>query len=208
MYTMTIQNNPKRRRTYRLKARADQQAQTRLKITEAVVALHEELGPARTTISDVAERAGVGRMTVYKHFPTEAELFRACGAHWAAQHPPPDFTDCLKTDADARLHCVLARLYAYYRRAHPMMGKILRDAPLFPALQEVLESGWAPLIDGLVDALLPPALAAPQRRRVRAALRVAETLTQSGLGDAAAAELAAEMLDGIVHPGGLRALRR
>ena len=52
--------------------------------------LHGSVGPARTTISGVAEEAGVQRATVYRHFPTEEELFGACSAHWASLHPPPD----------------------------------------------------------------------------------------------------------------------
>ena len=187
---MSLQNQPPRKRPYRLKARADQQTATRLRITEAVVALHERVGPAKTTLADVAALAGVGRMTVYKHFPTEADLFRACGAHWSAQHPPPDFSDCVRLDDDARAACVLTRLYAHYRRTHAMLGKIQRDAPLLPALQEVVDAGWTPLLRQLETALTPDGLKSAERRRATAAARLAldlrtwETLTATGLGDA------------------------
>jgi AcrR family transcriptional regulator len=77
-------------RKYDLGRRADSQAQTRRRITEAAVELHATVGPARTTISAIAERAGVQRLTVYRHFPTEQELFAACSAHWLAGSPPPD----------------------------------------------------------------------------------------------------------------------
>ena len=78
------------KRQYRMKRRAEQEAQTRRRITESAVELHGTLGPARTSISAIAERAGVRRSTVYRHFPDEAALFGACSAHWAAANPPPD----------------------------------------------------------------------------------------------------------------------
>src|ERR671925_1066982 len=78
------------KRPYRMKRRAELEQQTRLRITESAVALHEELGPARTSISAVAERAGVRRSTVYRHFPDDEALFAACSSHWRAGHAPPD----------------------------------------------------------------------------------------------------------------------
>ena len=83
-----IQKTPKRK--YELKKRADEMAETRRRITEAAVELHGTVGPARTTLSAVAERAGVQRHTVYRHFPTEADLFGACSAHYFTAHPWPD----------------------------------------------------------------------------------------------------------------------
>src|SRR3954466_6401562 len=77
-------------RTYRKSRRAALEEQTRLRITESAVALHEELGPARTSISAIAERAGVRRSPVYRHFPDEDALFTACSTHWRAANPPPD----------------------------------------------------------------------------------------------------------------------
>ncbi len=76
-------------RTYQLKRRAEKQAETRRRIVDATVALHTSVGPARTTISDIAELAGVQRHTVYAHFPDERELFHACSAHWRGLHPAP-----------------------------------------------------------------------------------------------------------------------
>src|SRR6476469_3748045 len=80
--------SPKRK--YELKARAEAQEETRRRITEATVGLHLEVGPAQTTISEIAKRAGVQRLTVYNNFPDEASLLGACSAHYTAQHPPPD----------------------------------------------------------------------------------------------------------------------
>src|SRR5215831_10893429 len=78
------------KRPYRMKRRAELEEQTRTRITESAVALHEELGPARTSISAIAERAGVRRSTVYRHFPDDDSLFAACSSHWRAANPPPD----------------------------------------------------------------------------------------------------------------------
>ena len=80
-------------RKYELKERARRQSQTRQRIVEAAVDLHTSVGPARTTISGIAERAGVERHTVYAHFPDDLTLFRACSEHWEARHPPPDLGD-------------------------------------------------------------------------------------------------------------------
>src|SRR3954469_22389923 len=78
------------KRPYRMRRRAELEEQTRRRITESTIALHEELGPARTSISAIAERAGVRRSTVYRHFPDENALFAACSTHWRAANPPPN----------------------------------------------------------------------------------------------------------------------
>ena len=77
----------KTKRPYRMRRRARAQEQTRRRITEAAVELHSTLGAAQTSMSAVAERAGVRRSTLYRHFPDEAALFDACSAHWAAARP-------------------------------------------------------------------------------------------------------------------------
>jgi AcrR family transcriptional regulator len=87
---MSKQSVTGERRPYRKRRRAQLEAETRLRITEAAVDLHGSVGPARTTISAVADRAGVQRATVYRHFPDEKALFEACSSHWRAQHPRPD----------------------------------------------------------------------------------------------------------------------
>src|SRR3954464_14031038 len=77
-------------RTYTLKERARKQAETRQRIVEATAALHADVGPARTTVAEIARRAGGQRLTVYNHFPEERELFGACSAHFVMEVPPPD----------------------------------------------------------------------------------------------------------------------
>ena len=121
------------KRTYRKKRRAELEAQTRLRITESTVELHGTLGPSRTSISAVAQRAGVRRSTVYRHFPDEAALFAACTAHWMGLNPPPDLAGwALIEDPDERLKQALAELYAYYRRTEPMLQNLHRDEATVP----------------------------------------------------------------------------
>jgi len=79
-----------------MKRRAELEAATRLRITESAMALHESVGPAQTSITAIAEKAGVRRSTVYRHFPDEETLFAACSSHWRALNPPPDLTGFAK----------------------------------------------------------------------------------------------------------------
>src|SRR3954467_12346231 len=103
-----------RKRPYKMKRRAELEAQTKQRITESAVALHGSLGPARTSMKAVAERAGVPRSTLYRHFADEAALFEACSAHWGAQNPPPALHEWAAIDdPDERLHRALTDLYAY-----------------------------------------------------------------------------------------------
>ncbi len=138
-------------RKYEMRRRAEHQAETRRRIVAATVELHEAVGVARTTISDIAERAGVERATVYRHFPDEQALFTACTGHYLAQHPPPD-PDPWREIADpaARLQTALAEIYAYHRRTERMVDRAERDLPDVPALQAVLApyvAYWADIRD-------------------------------------------------------------
>src|ERR1700754_994299 len=109
------------KRPYRKTRRAELEEQTRLRITESAVALHEQLGPARTSISAVAERAGVRRSTVYRHFPDEESLFAACSSHWRASNPPPDpGAWAAIDDPTRRTEVALRELYAFYARTRAM----------------------------------------------------------------------------------------
>lgn len=121
-----------------LKARREHQEATRRKIVEAIVALHEEVGPRRTSIKAIAERAGVERLTVYRHFPDESSLLQACSACWAERNPPPDPTAWQGlAEPSARTAAALDALFAYYRRTSPMLAQIHRDLPEMPALVRV-----------------------------------------------------------------------
>src|SRR3954467_8702546 len=126
---MATRNRTPKRRTYVQQRRAEQQSATRRRIVEAVAALHGEIGPARTTISAIAARAGVERLTVYRHFADDAALFAACGRRFTALHPPPD-PDAWGDIADpvARLREALGALYAFYRDGEAMLANVARDA--------------------------------------------------------------------------------
>src|SRR5829696_868616 len=124
------------KRPYRMTKRAEQEAQTRQRITESAVALHGTVGPAHTTISALAEHAGVRRSTVYRHFPDEAALFAACSAHWAAGNPRPDIGAWAAiADPGERVRAALPGLYAYYRRSEQMLANLHRDEELVPAVK-------------------------------------------------------------------------
>jgi AcrR family transcriptional regulator len=125
-------------RRYELNQRAESLIATRKRIVDATVELHDSLGPARTTISAIAERAGVQRLTVYRHFPDERTLFQACSAHWAAQNPAPDPSSwAAVADPRERLRIALNEIYGFYRATEGMTGNLLRDLPDSPVLQEV-----------------------------------------------------------------------
>jgi AcrR family transcriptional regulator len=142
------------KRKYEKKRRAEAEAQTRLRITESAVELHGSLGPARTSMSAVAEHAGVRRSTLYRHFPDERALFGACSAHWAAANPPPDIGAwALIEDPSQRLDTALAQLYAYYRQTEEMLDKLLRDAPAVPVVGELM-SAYHDFLDGAGKVLM------------------------------------------------------
>jgi AcrR family transcriptional regulator len=122
-----------------MKRRAELEEQTRRRITESAVALHEEVGPAQTSISAIAERAGVRRSTVYRHFPDEDALFAACSSHWRAANPPPDPRIWSAIDDPAeRTRTALGEVYAFYGRTAAMYDSLLRDEPLVPAVHRRL----------------------------------------------------------------------
>ena len=157
-------------RRYTKTRRAELEQQTRERITEAAVELHGSLGPARTTIRAIAQRADVQRATVYRHFPDEEALFAACSAHWRAQNEPPDLAAWAAIrDPAARLAIALSELYAWYARTRRMLELLIRDRPLVPAMQSQFRlPGY---LDAAADVLLagrPERGAA--RRRARAAL--------------------------------------
>jgi AcrR family transcriptional regulator len=123
------------KRPYRKRQRAEHEAETRRRITESAVELHGTLGPARTSISAIAEHAGVRRSTVYRHFPNEDALFDACSSHWAAANPLPDVTRWAAiADDRERLETALRELYAYFARVESMLENVLRDEQHVPSV--------------------------------------------------------------------------
>jgi len=146
------------KRKYELKHRAAQQAATRNRIVQAAVGLHTSVGPARTTVSEIAERAGVQRHTVYAHFPDQQALFDACSAHWAGLHPLPDASRWSAiADSEDRLRAALDDVYVWYETVEEDLAIFDRDSQVHDitaelvarrrdrlrALTEPLASGWS-----------------------------------------------------------------
>jgi AcrR family transcriptional regulator len=125
-------------RTYELKRRAERQEETRQRIVEAAVELHTALGPSRTTVQAIAEKAGVTRPTVYAHFPDARSLLEACSGHVRATVPPPDPTRWRSiSDPSERLETALRELYGYYERLEPLLENVQRDAAVMPLVAEM-----------------------------------------------------------------------
>ena len=157
-------------RRYQLRKRADAMQVTRRRITEAAMELHGTVGPARTTLTAVAERAGVQRQTVYRHFADEQELLAACSAHFAARHPWPDAGRWRAiADPAERLRIALDELYAWYEITGSMWTNVLRDETLVAAVGPALE----PLRAYLDDAAHALAAGWGARGRRRAMLLAA-----------------------------------
>lgn len=185
------------KRTYRMTRRAELEAETRQRITESTMALHGTLGPALTSISAIAEHAGVRRSTVYRHFPDEAALFNACSSHWLALNPAPDLAAWRAVrDPDERLRAALADLYAYYRKTERMRENLLRDEATMPIVRKLL-GGYRAYLGSAADALMRGRGArGTAARRVRAAIGHAlafptwqSLVRDEGLGDDEAAAL-------------------
>jgi AcrR family transcriptional regulator len=131
-------NTPTTKRRYEKKARAAQEEATRQRVIDAAIELHGTVGPARTTISAIAEGAGVRRATVYRHFPDERALFLGCSGAWQERHPPPDpATWAGIDDPAARLDTALDALYRWYEDVEPMLSAVLRDVEAVPIVAEL-----------------------------------------------------------------------
>lgn len=185
------------KRPYRMKRRAELEELTRRRITESAVALHGTVGPARTSVSALAEHAGVRRSTVYRHFPDEASLFAACTAHWMAENPVPDIGAWAAIeDPAARLRAALEALYPYYRRTASMIENLIRDEPVSDIVREHF-SGYRQYLAAARDALMRGRRSRGRARtRERAAIGHALAFAtwrslalDEGLDDAHAAEL-------------------
>jgi AcrR family transcriptional regulator len=159
------------RRPYRQKVRAERQAETRQRIIESAVALHLERGPAQTSINAVAERAGVNRVTVYRHFPDARTLLEACSLHARRLNPPPDLDAWRRIDDPRRrLEVGLGQLYDYFRRTEAGWANVLRDAELAPLVKEMAEQRRLAHLREARDVLLSGWRARGPRRRLLGAV--------------------------------------
>ena len=130
--------------------------ETRQRITEAAIELHRTVGPARATVSAVAEKAGVQRHTYYAHFPEIKDLYQACTAHYLQRNPLPDPSSWAEISGpEERLREALKEVYAYYQGNEAMLTNVLRDMPFDPILQEnnvLLFRHWETMRDTIADA--------------------------------------------------------
>lgn len=157
-------------RNYTFKKRAEQQAETRKRIVEAAVDLHSSIGPAATTFSMVAERAGVQRHTLYAHFPDERSLFMACSGHVYERDPLPDAAAWRGiADSRERLTAGLRAVYDWYERNASLMSCVMRDREHHPLTREINKLRVAPVVAGWHE-VLGANLNATQRAMLRLAL--------------------------------------
>jgi AcrR family transcriptional regulator len=182
-------------RTYRMTRRRQQLDAMSQRIAEAAFELHATVGPAQTSISAVAERAGVQRHTVYHHFPDMTSLMRACTEHGMQVTRIPEAAPWRAIeDPTIRLRHSLRELYAYYRANARLLGNIIRDLPLMPGVggSEAFVDRMGELFGALADGW--PGDAATQRLRMvtighAMAYETWRSLTDKGLSDAEAVDL-------------------
>ena len=163
------------KRKYEMKKRAERQRETRRKIVEVTVELHRTIGPANTTVSEIAKRAGVNRLTVYNHFPDLTDLLRACSKSWTERHPAPDPTPWAQIgDPQERLRRALTELYGFYALTEPMRGNVLRDAETMPELAALLEGSVVPYLVAVRDLLAKGwEVGEERRKRLLATIKLA-----------------------------------
>ena len=181
------------KRRYRLKQRAAQQQETRERIVDAAVALHEEIGPAATTISALADRAGVQRLTVYRHFPDEAKILQACSSKWLQQHPPPDISKFADAGAASSTRVKLCALFDYYRETQGMWASLYRDLGKITALDQIM-AGFDQYLDAFAGSVLKdwaPLKSKGLRATIRHAVRFStwQSLSEQKLGRTATVKL-------------------
>lgn len=185
------------KRKYELKTRALRQGRTRERIVAATVALHKERGPARTTIAEIARRAGVQRLTVYNTFPRIGDLYAACQGHFLAETPPPDLDPEPGLDGPHGLEKALANLYGWYRATEAMERNVHRDRHLVPELDELMartgDQRFATIASAHTAAIAGGAASPSVRAFVKLAFefRTWELLSAHGLADSETARLMA-----------------
>ena len=181
------------KRKYELRKRAESKAETRRRIVEAAIQLHQTKGPAQTTFTDIAQRAGVQRATLYSHFPTERDLGLACSGLHSERNPAPDPATWLSLKDEERLQTGLTEIYSFFERNQAMFSRVLADSASHELSRELFELRFGEQL-GKIRSTLASAL--PSRsRKALAALDLAlnfgtwQQLSRSGLTNAAAADV-------------------
>ena len=194
-----------KKRKYTKTRRAELQYETRERIVEATVKLHEELGPAKTSIKAIAEKASVQRLTVYRHFPDDDSLYQACTRHYLGIHPPPNMADWAEIqDASERCRAALLAFNRYYRQTEKMWAMAYRDLDAVEALHKPMGQ-FENYIEMVNDDLISRwkktrAIKKKLHITLRHALRFStwQSLAQTGLNDKKIAELMQSWLAGVV----------
>ena len=190
-------------RKYELKRRAERKEETRRRIVEAAIDLHATVGPARSTVSAIAERAGVQRHTFYAHFPDERALGYACSGLHLERRPLPDPEPWRAVgDPRARLSKGLAELYAYFAANEEILANVTRDAEVHELTREIVQVRIEPSFEQIRGVLAAGFRARGKRRsRVRAAVGLAADfqtwrllVRRSGMSQAEAVELMTRMV--------------
>jgi AcrR family transcriptional regulator len=192
MNTMSTQ-----KRQYRMNARAEAQRRTRQRIAAAAAELHEEVGVKSTTVADIARRANVQRLTVYKHFPSLSELLPACSSHYTQIHPPPELSVALVfSDPLERVRAVLTAYYGWYRATRRLQMHVQGERTTVPELDAfVARTEDAQRREAVAVLAAAFDLRGGHAERLRAFLAVAldfwtwHRLDSEGLSDEAAADL-------------------
>lgn len=175
-------------RKYTLRARAERQEETRRRIVEVTERLHREVGPAKTTIAEIARRAGVERLTVYRNFPTNSELFGACQALFLSGSPPPGIA--------ADVESTLLGWYRWYRANQDMVRNVQRDRRSLSELDELLRSTSDAGLDRTAAALAGDDPRAEQLIRVALEFNTWDLLAGRGASDEEIARLFADAVRG------------
>lgn len=185
-------------RKYTQKRRAEQQTETRQRIVEATLDLHSTVGPGRTTLSMIAEHAGIQRHTLYAHFPDERDLYMACSGLHAERHPPPDAAPWRGIEERGeRLRAGLSAIYDWYERNAVLIACVLRDREHHALTKEVSDLRFGPCIAAWHE-VLGSKLSAKQRPMLAVALSYHTWRTlvrEAGLKQGAAVKAMVQAID-------------
>jgi AcrR family transcriptional regulator len=195
----------KRKRPYVQRVRGEQVADTRARIVEAIMQLHQEIGPRNTTVSAIADRAGVERLTVYRHFKDEAAMFAACSHRYLELNPPPEPSDWSgELDPVCRARRGLVTLYSFFSRTAPMFEKVYRDVGESATLEKVMggfDAYLRQLADDLAGSWPRDHRASQQKIILRHAVKFAtwQSLEAEGVTNTQKGGLILQWLSGQLH---------